>query len=244
MRGFFFLLLLTNVAFLAWQVWQDEPAAQDSPYHGVAPLNEGLTLLSELPAGERPALREAPVQATVPRAEATQQKRDEPVAQAQRQEALGRICLRVGPIAEREVLDKLAASLKRLGAEDIQEGSGQSQKTNYWVMLPPYESRKKASEAASLLKQSRVRDFFIVRSGEYENAVSLGVFSTQERARRRFEEIAGLKARLRRPRIEEIVLPAKHFTLRFELPSRERRAEVAGLIKEQGLGAAEEIRCE
>ncbi|MFO7643396.1 MAG: hypothetical protein R6W95_03340, partial [Desulfosarcina sp.] len=45
-----------------------------------------------------------------------------------------------------------------------------------------------ADEAAAMLDGKSVKDFFIVRSGEYENAVSLGVFSGPERARSRSEQ--------------------------------------------------------
>ena len=84
-------------------------------------------------------------------------------------------------------------------------------------MLKAYKNKTKANEAAEILKQKRVKDFFIVRTGRYENAVSLGVYSTKERAEKRYKEISGLKLRLRKPVIEAIELPAKRLIVSFRL---------------------------
>jgi hypothetical protein len=250
MRGFFLLLLLTNVAFLLWQYKYPGSTAQADIYSGIQFENQGLTLLSELPAGERPAQRQdvalssgrADMQ-TAPREPRESERVAPPVAGDERPQQ-ERICRRVGGIEERTLLDKLLAELKVLGVTRLLQGSEQGQKSNYWVMLPPYSNRDKATEAAEILKDKKVKDFFIVRSGDYENAVSLGVFSTRERAQRRYDQIAALNARLRRPRIESIELPAKRYWLSFELSDSARMSELEPLLQKHEVGQGEEIRCE
>ena len=58
MRGFFLLLLLTNIAFIAWQYSQSAKQPEVDTYRGISLVNEGLTLLEELPPEALPGLRE------------------------------------------------------------------------------------------------------------------------------------------------------------------------------------------
>jgi len=251
MRGFFLLLLLTNVAFLAWQYVEQDSTAQMDPYRGIRFDDKGLTLLSELPADKRPPLRSGDNRAKVG---ATEGKEAEPVPQVEQSKAEAQpgkgmseaaqvVCYRVDGIGERETLDSVLEQLKQRGAKGIEEGSRQGQRSNYWVMLPPYRNRDKASEAAAILKQQRIKDFFIVRSGEYENAVSLGVFSTRDRAERRYRQVDALKARLRKPKIEAIQLPAKRYWVTYELSDAKQKKSISDSLDALGLDKSKEISC-
>lgn len=242
MRGFFLLLLLTNVAFVVWQYQKGDVSAQPDIYSGVDFSRDGLTLLDELPTEDRPALREG-VEPVAEEPVEQETPREASAVETASVEGEAKVCLRVSNLEDKAALDKLIGELQAMGATALQQGSEQSKKINYWVMLPPYNSRDKASEAATILKQKRVRDFFIVRSGDYENAVSLGVFSTEERARRRYDEIVALKARLRRPAIESIELPAKRYWLSFELADKGRLLRAESLLEQLGQAGSEEIRC-
>lgn len=255
MRGFFFLLLLTNVAFVGWQYLQHKDEQQIDPYQGIHFDKKGLTLLSELPADKRPALREGVEVAAKEQTDVASGAKetsmsagqvDEPAAAqaAPSKQTPIAICLKVSGMEDRAEADKLLAGLKTLGVGGLQQGSSQGHDTNYWVMLPPYRNRDKAIEAAALLKEQHLKDFFIVRSGDYENAVSLGVFSTRERAQRRYDQVVGLNARLRKPRIESIDLPAKRYWVSLKLSSDEQRKAVNALVEKLGQKKGEEIACE
>jgi hypothetical protein len=255
MRGFFFLLLLTNVALGAWQYHLQRSGSEGVDiYRGIAMVSNGLTLLSEVPAGEGPALRNAEEgEATgqggaqpepQPKlAEAGEVGAKQPAAAEAMMKKAGRICYRIAGIEERQQLDALIDRLRESGASAIEQQQQQVSQTNYWVVLPAYASRKKANEAAEILTAKRVKDFFIVRSGEHENAVSLGVFSTRERAERRYEQIIGLKARLRRPRIEALELPGKRYTISYELGKGAAQRGIEDDLRQQGMRAAEKISC-
>lgn len=260
MRGFFILLLLTNMVFFAWQYLERGKGSEIANiYHGIPIVNDGLTLLSELPPKEQPALREVVEDGAdtenIVKDKASQSKViDGKTVDAQEQSGMvGKerevvstgtaVCLRIEDIDGRTTLDQLLALLKANGAAAIEQGEKQVKKTNYWVMLPPYPTRAKADEAAAILNAKRVKDFFIVRSGEYENAVSLGVFSTRDRAQRRYEQIVGLKGRLRRPKIEAIELPAKRYFISYRLTDEASRMRLEQHMEKMKYPYNEEINC-
>lgn len=260
MRGFFVLLLLTNVGFLTWQyVHRGTKPGEDDIYHGITMVNDGLTMLGELPSNERPALREPGSEGVDSNTTAIQQsqkltspndsglpertseavdstKDDNPTVRPE-------VCLHIDDIDGRSSLDQLLILLKSNGAAAIEQGEKQVKKTNYWVMLPPYPTRAKADEAAAILNAKQVKDFFIVRSGEFENAVSLGVFSSRDRAKRRYEQILGLKGRLRSPKIEAIELPAKRYFVNYKLTNVASRMKLEQQMRDKNYQSSEEISC-
>lgn len=54
---------------------------------------------------------------------------------------------------------------------------------NYWVFLPPFESKRAAYEVNRQLKQKSI-DNFVVTKGDRKNSISLGVFNSEARAKR------------------------------------------------------------
>ena len=222
MRGFFVLLLITNLLFVGWQIGFEPESEDPPPYGGMALANDGLYLLSELDEEKRPPqrtfipLEDKSTETPAPEVEliAAETVVEPSVAVTLSTTTL---CYQSSPLVTLKEAKALQESLVKLGIEDSRRETIQTHKVNYWVMLKPYKSLDKANEAADILKKQRVKDFFIVRSGSYENAVSLGVFSTKERAEKRYKQIAGLKLRLRKPVIEALELPAKRLVVRFEL---------------------------
>jgi hypothetical protein len=222
MRGFFVLLLITNLLFVGWQIGFEPESGELPPYGGMALTNDGLLILSELDEAKRPPQRKfIPLE---DRATETPAPKVELIAAETPAEAsvavtpsITTFCYQSTPLVTLKEAKALQQSLLKLGIQDSRRETIQTHKVNYWVMLKAYKSLDKANEAADILKKQRVKDFFIVRSGRYENAVSLGVFSTKERAEKRYKQIAGLKVRLRKPLIEALELPAKRLIVRFEL---------------------------
>lgn len=213
MRGFFFLLVLTNIAYFAWQYFYQQPEeAQNSP---IVVQGDKLILLSELSSENYPLLRQD-MESEASRGEAkaiSQAHADTSEGDPAANEASG--CLVISDIQQRERLDELTALLQQQGFTGLEQGDAAGIRNNYWVMLPVQKSRKEAEDIARLLSQRRLKDFFIVRSGEYENAISLGVFSTEERAQRHLQEIRALDQAVLKPRIEQIELPTRVYWLRL-----------------------------
>jgi hypothetical protein len=257
MRGFFFLLLLTNVSFIAWQYFNDRGKSESVDiYSGIAMVSNGLTLISELPEDRRPPLRETenPEVPTEPGSEeskaTTNSTREEPTPSPEPVKPDANVvktaeakCYRVENIESKAERNDLLSWLRTNSASDIEHAEKQVKEENYWVILPPYSNRKKANEAAEILTKHRIKDFFIVRTGEHENAISLGVYSTLERAKRRYKQVDVLKARLRKPSIETLEVPETRYEVRFKLDKGRQAEKLAAYLKKAHMPEAEETSC-
>ncbi|MDH5785444.1 MAG: SPOR domain-containing protein [Chromatiales bacterium] len=222
MKGFFILLLLTNVFVLGWQVLQrhDEPVL--SPYRDVKSVNQGLTLLAEYDETKPPAEREQKstnqqagrVAAIQTHAVESEQAID-PVIEVVADK--GSSCYQSSMLVSLSEAVSLQKELELAGIRESDRRTVKTTKTNYWVKLPPYRSRAEANEASRRLEKNRIKDFFVVRSGRHENAISLGVFSTLERAEMRHRTITTLNDGINKPIIEAMELPAKRLVIVFSI---------------------------
>lgn len=235
MKGFFLLLLVTNMGFISWQFFAEDVREAKEPYSGVVRENNGLRLLSELSEAERPAPRKLKqLDEKSVKVAKSNIERIEPVAPKEKQSVVSTHsvvtvqCYQSSLLVSLDEARSLQASLNKIGIENSQRSTVETTNVNYWVKLKAYKNRAKANEAAELLRKNHVKDFFIVRSGRHENAISLGVFSTRERAQKRYSSITALNARLRKPVIEALELPAKRLVVHFSLKSD---AAPAGLNK-------------
>lgn len=103
-----------------------------------------------------------------------------------------KLCYSLGPFtqlaelsAAQKVIEEQGVNLKRIKLRD-------TSLSGYWVILPTSKTRKDASKIITRLKKLKINDYFIVATGPYENAISLGVFSQKNLARRRVDEMIRL----------------------------------------------------
>ena len=94
---------------------------------------------------------------------------------------LANVCLEWGGFTDAERVAALAA------LEPLQLGRQLSQRridstSAYWVFLPPLSSKSAAERRVAELKADGLKDFFILNDGPQKNAISLGVFKTEEAA--------------------------------------------------------------
>ena len=94
---------------------------------------------------------------------------------------LANVCLEWGGFTDAERVAALAA------LEPLQLGRQLSQRridstSAYWVFLPPLSSKSAAEKRVGELKADGLKDFFILSDGPQKNAISLGVFKTEEAA--------------------------------------------------------------
>jgi hypothetical protein len=97
-------------------------------------------------------------------------------------------CLEWGAFTEQEKAAVLAA------LEPLQLGRTLTQKrvdstSAYWVYVPPLPSKSAAEKRVAELRAVGLKDFFILSDGAERNAISLGVFKTEEAANRFLESI-------------------------------------------------------
>ena len=188
MRLLFFILLLVNGVFFAY-AWFG-PGAQangDAQILGRQLNREKIRLLVGDQAGaltRKPEPPKAAVTAAPAPAAAA--------ATAPAAATVSAVCLEWGALngadaaRAEQALEPLAlgAKLTQRRQEDV---------AGFWVYVPPLASRQAATQKAAEFKRLGVDDYFVVPDDpKWRNAVSLGVFKTEEAAKAR---LAALRAK-------------------------------------------------
>ena len=93
------------------------------------------------------------------------------------------VCARVGPLIAQDAesfVAKLPTHITLLSdvAEEYTDVTG------YYVLIPPLASRAEGIRKLRELREAGVDDIWLFRSGEFNNAISLGLFSREQTARR------------------------------------------------------------
>lgn len=100
-----------------------------------------------------------------------------------------RVCLGYSSIKDIDLATDVAMTLARQGYQVHTEFEQKTVKSGYWVMLPPFLNSRSASKAVSILKGRGIKDVAVIGSGELKNAISLGIFTSMETAKRRQKEL-------------------------------------------------------
>lgn len=232
MRVLFLVLLLVNLACFVWWYWLGD-AGDQTPGIRVGTGPE-LVLYSELDAEGRKELsaRTGPEAAAAPAArtelppaedapEVLALAMPETIASATAEAGSSntgdattdKVCATLGPFSTRDQAAAAAARLRAQGYLPRQRESGGQLRTGYWVYLPPFATRAAAEKAAADLKSRGISDLFIVGSDENRHAISLGLFSTPDRADTRAAQIGKLGFN---PSIAERFRDAAVYWLDFE----------------------------
>jgi hypothetical protein len=143
----------------------------------------------------------------------------------------GKLCYSLGPFTlkleskkAQTILTAQDIEIKRIRLRD-------TSRSGYWVILPAVESRKEANKNIQRLKKIKIKDYFLVATGEHENAISLGVFSQKKLARKRVDEMIRLGFI---PRMERVALPRKVYWLNWLKESKNQPdASIIRNIKKQ-----------
>ncbi len=167
MRILFLLLLAANLALFAWSQYYASADAGADPEPARRQLNpEKIRLLEGKELKSLAATPPAP-----------------------RPAAEGAACIEWGGFATAEApkAEQALAPLA-LGARLAQRRSEET--AGWWVFIPPQANRAAAQKKTAELKALGVDDFFILQDeGPQRWAVSLGVFSSEEAARKRLEDL-------------------------------------------------------
>jgi hypothetical protein len=99
------------------------------------------------------------------------------------------VCRSVGPFTSQVESRRAAAMLAETGRVPLQRVTEGEVWLGYWVYLAPFESAEAAEEVAQNLARSLVDDFYIIRTGDMANAISLGVYSQTDGAEERQNEM-------------------------------------------------------
>lgn len=212
MRWLFILLLAVNVAYAGW--WLNEAIFVAPPTHNAPaaqPLpadTPKLTLLAELEG--QPERRDAPAadmaNASAPAAtgavsdEAASPEAPPAEAAADRSESVAGTdaaaapvpqCLTIGPFESRGELSKTSAQLAKLASQTRSRSDTTRDRRLFQVFLEPSGSESEAEQRLAELKSKGIEDYLLIRRGEMRNAISVGVFRSQESVSKRLSELEG-----------------------------------------------------
>jgi hypothetical protein len=91
-------------------------------------------------------------------------------------------CLDWGPFTDSE-RERAQGVLEPFALGKLLTSRRQETKSGYWVYLPPLPSKAAAERRAGELKEAGVTDLYVVtEAGAQKNAISLGVFRTEDAA--------------------------------------------------------------
>lgn len=181
MRALAIVLLVVNVLAFAWQYHGHvEMRTREVLAHRQAPKPaEGppLQLLSEL--DELPPLK-APEAAPAPSAVKSDVRADVAAADA---------CLDVGPFETAAARDAVATWLASYVASSHTRSEWLRTRRFFWVYLEPTDSKESARRNVAELAERGVKDYMLISRGDLENAISLGLFRSQDSVNRRLAEL-------------------------------------------------------
>ncbi|MGB0723122.1 MAG: tetratricopeptide repeat protein [Gammaproteobacteria bacterium] len=162
-----------------------EPSPEEPPTVETG-ANQPSSRPVRLPAADAPA--KAPVQASAPSAQAT----------AAPGYATDR-CLAIGPFDDSKARIEASTWLSGQRVRTVPFWNERSIGTIYQVYLPPEGTETKARDRLRELRERKVRDAVIIRTGVLRTGISLGAFREEERALRHIETLGrqGVRARYR-----------------------------------------------
>jgi len=180
MRTLLWLLLLANVILFAliqqgW-VWRDGPAVQAQP----ALHEEKVRLLDDTPVATLPAPAANPPAEKHALSSNVQLSLNMSAPAATRTNT--QICLEWGDFSGADL--KLAtAALSGMQLGNKLDKRQVDQVIRYWVYIPPMKNKAAIQQKVAQLKARGIDEYFIVQDTDpWRNAISLGVFKTQEAA--------------------------------------------------------------
>lgn len=185
MKWIIYALLLANLGFGLWHYYRSEDLNQLKTVSNDDD-NLRLVLLKEyLAKQDKPAVAKSDTDASPS-------------------------CYTLGPFKTVDDANAARDQLKTAGVASKRRMSKDNSRKAFWVLLPPANSRAQARENVNELKAKGIKDYFLVVTGEQSNAVSLGVFSQSDTAKRRIEEIKALGFN---PSIQNVDLPLREYWL-------------------------------
>ncbi|WP_027469611.1 SPOR domain-containing protein [Deefgea rivuli] len=139
-----------------------------------------------------------------------------------------------------EQIDNARTKIKGLGLTATENASGESSKV--WVYMPPLESVEVAKQKAQQLAEMGVSDYFVVNNGgRWQNAISLGIFSSREAGERHLAELKalGVKSAVVRDRDDTL----KQASFAFKNLSDAQADKISKLTAQFTGSVMREIKC-
>jgi hypothetical protein len=98
-------------------------------------------------------------------------------------------CYTLGPFGSSKSASLVAKNINDFGLATAIRKQKTMQTLNFMVYLQAFESRAEAEKVVKDIKKHKIKNYSIIKSGPYENAISLGSFDNLDKARRRSEYV-------------------------------------------------------
>ena len=112
------------------------------------------------------------------------QKRDAGAVATAAPGPAGDRCYTLGPFSDMKTLRQVTRDIKDYVVEASFRSKDEQEQTMFRVLISPLGSKEEAKALIKELNSKNIRDHFIITEGAYKNAVSLGYFSSKDRAYR------------------------------------------------------------
>ena len=208
------LLLLANLALLGWMRWGSMLTVDTDAVTMQAALNADKIKLLALQSASSPASAPAPASSGVPLTLSPVAAVSAPVAAAPVALPKDANCAEWGEFSGDDLVraQQALAALKlgdKLTLRSVEQDHG------YWVYIPPMKKRSQVESKIAQLKERGVKDYFVVQEkGRWQNAISLGVFKSNEAAQKFLDvlsakEVGSLKLGVRKSKLKFTVFVMK-----------------------------------
>lgn len=203
MRLLVLTLLLANLLFFGWQylLLENKPVTPLDSYQDVPALELASPENPDVLVSDQDSLPEVEGEISDPLMAETEELQAEPLVPEQEtapaEEPEPAVCADLGPF-DNEDAARAAIEAFSLSRFNPLVKTQQVSRQVYWVYIPPFRDRSSANLALSMLASRGIKDAYIVGSGEDRNAIALGLYSEEERANRRQEQLGdiGMAARI------------------------------------------------
>lgn len=173
MRPLFLLLVLANLGFFAWDRYLREPLSAQARIQQVQMTPEKIRIVNA-PAPPKP----------VPKADVA------PAAAAGPAVTAEAACLAWGAFIGPQDAARADAAMAEVKLPAAQVRRVLSDADGHWVLIAPQKSQADVGKVVDNLKQLGITDYSIVpEPPQWRNAISLGIFRTEESARTLLAEI-------------------------------------------------------
>jgi hypothetical protein len=176
MRHIVYLLVVVNLVFLGWNIFQGQSVRQVERNLPPLPATAArLVTLQEQAAAEEVSVIETVTENEPPGA------------------GVSLLCQTLGPFLAREAMQALEAKLVTMELEPQQRETAKQSPIGYWVHLPEME-RAEARRQAQILDDHNDKEYYLGK----DNVLSLGAFQGINRAKKRLKRVhkLGLDAQL------------------------------------------------
>jgi hypothetical protein len=180
MRHVVYLLVVVNLVFLGWNIFQNQSVRQVD--RSITPLPETAVPLVTLQEREKERRAAGEVSAI------EHVTGNEPPGAG-----ASMVCQTLGPFLVREAMQEMEAKLATMGLEPQLRETERQRPIGYWVHLPDME-RAEARRQAQILDDHNDKEYYLGK----DNVLSLGAFQDINRAKKRLKRVhkLGLDAQL------------------------------------------------